>query len=145
MRHLALTAMILMVLLVATGCSSYQAVLPQQQVPLADLSTTSSYEILGPAVGTASGGVLFWVIPVGRENKAATLVSPGGTVFAASLMSSGRYYSDPIISAAIYNAIESFETADALVAPRVSIVSNNYLIYSQKTATVKGKVIRLVP
>jgi len=113
------------------GCSASSAQIPEARVGLSPLSTTASYEIIGDAVGTSSGGRLFFFIPVGTENKTGLIGSGVGTL-------------NPVQSAAVYNAIESVPTADALLAPRFSAVSKNYLIYSEQTVTVKGKAIRYV-
>lgn len=146
LRTLKLSALALAVVVAGVGCTSHAVVAPQRMVGLEPLKTTESYHIVGPAIGTSTGGKLFWIIPIGVERKAACLVSVGQTVSFASRMSSGgRYYMDPVVSAAIYNAVESVEDADAMMSPRVSIETRNYWIYVARTAHVKGKAIRYGP
>lgn len=114
-----------------TGCQSYLNVSPLgavEPVQLAELKTTATYDIIGEAQGSATGGRLFGFIPVGGENK----VGQVGSMIIVN----------PVVRAAIYNAIESVPTADTLLAPRYSIKSSNYIIYSEQTVTVKGKAVR---
>lgn len=97
-------------------------------VPLAELKTSATYDVLGEATGTSAGGKLFGIFRVGGESKVGQL--------------SGTFLVNPVESAAVYNAIESVPTADALIAPRWSKEVSNYVIYMRETVTVKGKAIR---
>ena len=111
-----------------TGCVSLANRAPQGDVALEALKTTATYDVIGDAVGTSSGGVLFGIFNVGGEDKTGQL---GYSILL-----------NPTARAAMYNAIESVPTADALLAPRFSITSENYFIYRKETVTVKGKAIR---
>lgn len=117
--------------IVISGCVSYSSVAPMGgvgAVQLAELKTTATYDIIGDATGSATGGRLFGFIPIGGENKVGQVGSM--MVF------------DPVVRAAIYNAIESVPAADTLLAPRYSVKSSNYIVYSEQTVTVKGKAVR---
>lgn len=111
-----------------TGCVSSFNRMPQGSVALAPLTTTATYDIVGDATGTAKGGWLFGFIPVVGEDKYGQM---GNTLVTSS-----------VEREAMYNAIESVPTADALLAPRFSSTHSNYLVYRSKTVTVKGKAIR---
>lgn len=111
----------------ATGCVSSYNRLSQGCVGLEPLKTTATYDIIGDATGTATGGKLFGFIHVGGEDKYGQL----GNTFLVS----------PVEKAAMYNAIESVPTADSLLAPRFVSKHSNYLVYSSDTVTVKGKAI----
>ncbi len=126
----ALSAVLLSAMLVVfVGCTTYSNVAPRYTVPLDNLATTATYDVIGPALGTSSGGLLFGFIPVGTEKK-------------SGVVADSRPILNPVLRAAIYNAIESVLGADALLAPQWSIESKNYFIYSDVTATVKGKAVR---
>lgn len=56
------------VILLVAGCTSMTNSLPSASVPLEKLKTDATYDVIGPATGTASGGTLFGFIPVGGEN-----------------------------------------------------------------------------
>ena len=114
-----------------SGCVSYSRVAPMsdvEEVQLAELQTTATYDIIGNATGSATGGKLFGFIPIGGEKKFGRV----GSMLTAN----------PVVRAAIYNSMESVPTADALLAPRYAIKSSNYIIYSEQTVTVKGKAVR---
>jgi len=111
------------------GCSTYQINrIPMTSVPLAEMTTTATYDVLGPAIGTSSRGMLFGFIALGGENKSGQLA--------------GMMFMNPVEAAAVYNAIESVPTADALIAPRWEKTTSNYFIYTEEKVTVKGKAIR---
>lgn len=99
--------------------------------PLGAMTTTATYDVIGPAQGTASQTLLFGFIPLGAERKVGTIATG----------SFGQYYS-PITRAAIYDAIEAVPTADALISVRFNRKVDNYFIYSEETVTVKGKAVR---
>ena len=128
MRKYCFMAMLAAALSGATGCVSCFNRAPKTEVALEPLKTTATYDVIGEATGTASGGKLFGFIHVGGEDKYGQL---GGT-FTVS----------PVEKAAMYNAIESVPTADALLAPRFEAKHANYFFYSSETVTVKGKAIR---
>ena len=114
-----------------TGCmtrSNRIAAVTPPAIPLGAVETTATYDIIGEAVGTSSGGKLLGIFRVGGENKVGQI---GGFMLL-----------NPVEAAAVYNAIESVPTADALIAPRWSKTVENYLIYSSERVTVKGKAIR---
>ena len=117
-----------------TGCVS-QANRMAMHAPVLDgMKTTATYDILGDAKGTSTGKVLFGFISIGGEAKKGqdgVAVSP--FPFAGS---------SPVEAAAIYNAIESVPTADALIATRMSKEVKNYIVYKEETVTVKGKAVR---
>jgi len=114
-----------------TGCISYGNRAPSAGVPLEDLKTTATYDVIGDATGTSTGAVLFGIIPIGGENKSGQL---GSMILV-----------NPVEKAAVYNAIESVPTADALLAPRFNTKVSNYIVYKEQTVTVKGKAIRYNP
>lgn len=116
------------ILLGMTGCVSYMNSAPYGFVPLEEMKTTATYDVIGEATGTATGGKLFGFISVGGENKSGQLA--------------GTLQVNPVVRAAIYNAIESVPTADALLAPRYTTKVSNYIVYKEETVTVKGKAIR---
>ncbi|MDD4016518.1 MAG: hypothetical protein PHV28_01115 [Kiritimatiellae bacterium] len=115
-----------------TGCVGYRNSVAQGNLVL-DINTTATYDVIGDAKGTATGATLFGFIPIGGENK-------GGSIGASGMMMLG-----PVEQAAIYNAIESVPTADSLMWPRFQVEVANYIVYSEKTVTVKGKAIRFNP
>jgi len=111
-----------------TGCVSYYSNAPAREVGLDSLKTTATYDIIGDATGTATGGKLFGFISVGGDDKYGQL----GNMILVS----------PVEKAAVYNAIESVPTADALMSPRFEKKRSRYFMYSEETVTVKGKAIR---
>jgi hypothetical protein len=112
-----------------------KAVAPAGALPLQELKTSATYDVIGPATGTASGAVILGFISLGIPNEVGT-INTG--VPAISLC--------PIQNAATYKAIESVKDADALVAPRWHIeTTDNWGVYKKVTATVKGKAIRYNP
>lgn len=111
-----------------TGCVTHMNSVPSGAVPLEELKTTATYDVIGDATGTATGGKLFGLIPIGGENKFGQV--------------GGMIQFNPVAQAAIYNAIESVPTADALLAPRYVRKVSNYVVYCEETVTVKGKAIR---
>lgn len=118
-----------------SGCSSMKAVAPAGALPLQELKTSATYDVIGPATGTASGTVILGFIALGVPNEAGAIATGTPSV---SL--------DPIKNAATYKAIESVKDADALVAPRWHIeTTDNWVVYKKVTATVKGKAIRYNP
>ena len=151
---------LLCVLGMLAGCTAMSNSVPGASVPLEGLDTSASYEIMGPAQGTSTGGVLFWFIPIGRENKSGVVATQLAQAqktkvnfanpfwpfawLANSVSTRTSATLDPIMSAAIYNAIESVPDADALLAPRWQATKKSYFIYSERTLTVKGKCIRIV-
>lgn len=115
-----------------SGCVSYINQVPGAAVPLKPLESTATYDVLGDAKGTATGAYLFGFIPLGMESKSGSI-------------GYGLSMADPVQQIAVYNAIESVPTADALIAPRFDATVSNYIIYREKTVTVKGKAIRYNP
>ena len=112
-----------------------KAVAPGGALPLAALKTTATYDVIGPATGSASGAVILGFISLGVPNEVGVINTGVPTI---SLC--------PIQNAATYKAIESVENADALVAPRWHIeTTDNWIVYKKITATVKGKAIRYNP
>jgi len=157
MRNTVLAVSLLAVVGLVAGCSSMANSVPGVGVPLW-IDTPDSFEIIGRVQGTSTGGYLFGFIPIGVENKTGAIASapsgggqpPGGilrsifpfNLIIAAASSPGGY--DPVARAAVYNAIESVPNADALLAPRWNSLKKNYIIYSEKTVTVKGKAVRFV-
>jgi hypothetical protein len=139
LRKMATVVLAVSLVVLMVGCSTMGNSAPMAIVPLDGLKTTATYDILGPAEGTSTGGYLFWWIPVGVEDKYGAIASgpPGAALFGGGdLMSQ-------VERAALYNAIDKTPGADALIAPRWETVKKNYVIYTEETATVKGKAIRL--
>ena len=114
-------------LMLTAGCVSKSASIPDVGTPDIPFSTTATVDVLGPAQGISSGGILFGFIPIGCEKKSG---------------STGGYNSDPVAKAAVYNAIESVPGADALISPRYKANITNYIVYKKKTVAVQGKAIR---
>ena len=111
-----------------TGCVTHYNSAPYGSVPLEELKTTATYDVIGDAKGTATGGRLFGFIPIGGEGNFGQV----GNMIQLS----------PVARSAVYNAIESVPTADALLAPRYVRKISNYIVYTEETITVKGKAIR---
>ncbi|MDX9794744.1 MAG: hypothetical protein RBU24_14650, partial [Kiritimatiellia bacterium] len=72
------------------GCASFSNKIAQQDIPLEMLRTTATYDIIGDATGTATGGKLFGFISIGGEEKYGQL----GNMILVS----------PVEKAAVYNA-----------------------------------------
>lgn len=128
MKQVCFGAAIVCALVGLTGCITSSERIPGGKVPLEALKTTATYDIIGEATGTATGGKLFGFIPIGGENKFGQV--------------DGMMLVNPVDQAAVYNAIESVPTADALLAPRWAKKVSNYFVYAEETVTVKGKAIR---
>lgn len=117
-----------------TGCIYHGSSVSSPAVGL-EMKSTATYDIIGDATGTSTGAMLFGFIPIGCENKYGEMGQPfyaGGFV----------KFQSPVEAAAIYNAIESVPTADAIMAPRFVREGSNYIVYRKETVTVKGKAIR---
>lgn len=147
---------------VGSGCVSQNSAISAHSVSK-PLGTTATYDVLGDAQGSATGGVLFGFIPVGMERRNGRLgiiperrrLDSKQLAFEIIVWPYGLYELckrssessvgpiDPVESVALYNAIESVPTADMLLMPRYRIERSNYIVYSEKTVTVKGKAIRL--
>jgi len=119
----------------STGCTTMIARVPGAGVPLAEVKTTATYDVLGPVKGSATGATLFGFIPIGS----------GGDTKIGSIAAGFQRPMPPVEGAAVYNAIESLPGADAIIAPRWHVTVNNYLIYQEKTVTVNAKAIRYNP
>jgi hypothetical protein len=122
------------VLLVMTGCTIMQASIPGVGAPLDGLKTQATYDVIGPAKGTATGITLFGFIPLWGwfEVKSGTIASEG--------------FQRPVVGLAAnatYNAIASVPTADTIIAPRWIAKTDNYIIYQKRTVTLEGKAVRL--
>jgi hypothetical protein len=128
MKKLCFMTILASAMIGTTGCVSYSNRMPQGGVALEPLKTTATYDIVGDATGTAKGEWLFGFMRVGGEDKSGQM---GNGLVTSS-----------VEGAAMYNAIESVPTADALLAPRFSSTHSNYFFYRSKTVTVKGKAIR---
>ena len=111
-----------------TGCVTHLNSAPYGSVPLEELKTTATYDVIGAATGTATGGKLFGLIPIGGETNYGQV--------------GNMIQLNPVAKTAVYNAIESVPTADALLAPRFARKVSNYIVYTEETITVKGKAIR---
>jgi len=120
-----------LMLFVFTGCTMMRTSVPSSGVPLGAVSTSATYDIIGPVKGTATGATLFGFIPLGNEKKYGAITTG---IFQGPV--------DPVIANATYNAIVSAPTADALIAPRWSMKVDNYIIYQERTVTLEGKAIR---
>jgi len=144
---------------VCAGCVGYRSSAPGTCMPLRNAKTTASFDVLGNAEGSASGGTLFGFIGIGGERKSGRLGSiPSdekrldgkkvvSSVFFPPLLlywwKTSSSSMDPVEQTALYNAIESVPSADMLLLPRYHVERSNYIVYSEKTVTVKGKAIRL--
>lgn len=131
-RVMLCIAAVLVVTLTA-GCATSIRSAPGA-LPLGAPSTKATYDILGDTEGTSSGILLFGIFKITGESKVGT-ISGGGPVILPC----------PIEAAAVYNAIEAKEGADALIAPRWKMEETNYILWKDKTATCKGKAIRYNP
>ena len=123
-----------LVLFVITGCTMMKTSVPGIAAPLGHVETKATYDVIGPAKGTATGATLFGFIPIGGEQKYGSIAS--GT-FQGPV--------DPLVANATYNAIESVPTADAIITPRWSEKVDDYIIYQERTVTLEGKAVRLNP
>ena len=121
-----------LVVMLTAGCATAIRSTPGV-LPLGDPSTSATYDILGDTEGTSSGILLFGIFVITGESKVGSV--GGGPVL----------FPCPIEAAAIYNAIEAKEGADALIAPRWKMEATNYVLWLKKTATCKGKAIRYNP
>ena len=142
---------------VCAGCVGYRSSAPEACVPLRNAKTTASFDVIGNAEGSASGATLFGFIAIGGERKSGRLGSMptdekrldgkkavSSVLFPPLLLYWWKTSSmDPVEQTALYNAIESVPSADMLLMPRAHVESSNYIVYSEKTVTVKGKAIRL--
>ncbi|MEI8206151.1 MAG: hypothetical protein WCG03_04675 [Kiritimatiellales bacterium] len=112
-----------------------KAVAPGGELPLEKLKTTATYDVIGPATGSASATIILGFIALGVPNEVGAIATGTPSI---SL--------DPVKNAATYKAIESVANADALVAPRWHIeTTDDWVVYKKVTATVKGKAIRYNP
>lgn len=121
-----------LMLLALTGCTMMQTSIPGIGAPLDDIKTQATYDVIGPAKGTATGATLFGFIPIGGEKNFGTIATGGF-----------QRYVDPVVANATYNAIASVPTADAIIAPRWSAKTDNYIIYQERTVTLEGKAVRV--
>ena len=141
---------ILVVMLVASGCAFKSATTVRQEVggfSLEPLPADAKYEITGDTEGSVSGGVCLGCIPVGLPNNMGTFYSAtptnrGCMDVIGGLATAVDFRAD---SAAVYNAIENSGGADFLVAPRFKRDGTNYMIYRSINVTVTGKAARIVP
>jgi len=131
MKHSFVSAIIAGAASFMTGCMSQSTGLPGA-LPLGDIRTTATYEVLGPATGSSSGMTCLGFIPFGGEAKR-------GSIGGGSLMMK------PVEAAAVYNAIESVPGADAIISPRWMTHRENYILFSKDKAIVRGKAIRINP
>jgi hypothetical protein len=140
---------------VFTGCISYQNSTPQAS-PTKKIATTATYDVIGDAKGSATGATLFGFIPIGggdsKSGSLGLMPSEGDKVtgknaallfFFWPALLFGQSALGPVEAEALYNAIDSVPSADMLLCPRYAVESSNYIVYSEKTVTVKGKAIRL--
>lgn len=150
---------VFLALAVCAGCVGYRSSAPEACMPLKNTKTTASFDVIGNAEGSASGGTLFGFIAIGGERKSGRLGSiptderqvDGKKVVSTILFPPALLYwwktsssaMDPVEQTALFNAIESVPTADMLLLPRYHVERSNYIVYSEKTVTVKGKAIRL--
>ena len=132
MKKFSVIVCIALVSMFVSGCMTHSNNLPGTGAPLGEIGTTATYDIIGDAVGTASGGTLLGFISIGVEPKNGQIAG-------------GYPILNPIASAAVFNAIESVPSADAIMAPRFSTKTKNFVIFSESTVTVKGKAIRYNP
>ncbi|MBM4033916.1 MAG: hypothetical protein FJ291_19360 [Planctomycetes bacterium] len=126
-------------LVALAGCTTHYSTAPGTGVPMAPLTTTATYDVLGDATGTATAGYLFYFIPLQAERKVGAI---GGVGLLQQLQGGGL---PATVNAALYQAIEAQPGADAILSPRWRMVSKNYIIYREDTATVKGKAVRYNP
>lgn len=144
----AVLTMVAAATLVLGGCRSAANSAPYAAVPLEELKTTGTYDVLNTTEGSSSGGVLLFFFPIGFEDKRGQSMETGGSanplvsVFesVASVFmpdAEGR-----VRSAALYNAIEAQAGADAILAPRYETETTNYIIYTHVTAKCRGKGLR---
>lgn len=134
LKILRLTVVAALLVALGSGCMMMSSSIPEiSAVPMEEMKTTATYDIIGPAEGTSTGGYLFGFFAVKCENKSGAIGASVGL---------DRLYS-PVQQAAVYNAIESVPTADALISPRFhTTVEKNFFLYREETVTVRGKAIR---
>jgi len=132
MRRYLVIGGILAVVALLSGCTSMANSAPGADLHLREMKTSDTYHIIGPTTGTSTGGYLFGFIPVGMERKSGQVAF--GTFPVGGI--------NPVVRAAVYNAIDAIPEADALIVPRWESLKKNYIVYSELTVTVKGKAIR---
>ena len=154
MKRMALMGLV--VGLGLTGCRALANQAPYAGVPLEELKTKGTYDVLQTAEGSSSGAVLLGIFPIGLEDKRGQEAFPdkrdGGAGFLGippifSFL--GDIFPDAegrVRSAALYNAIEAQPGADALLSPRFNTDTTNYFfIYKEVSAKCRGKAIRYNP
>ena len=120
-------------LFLLAGCSSHSSTVNEASAALTPMESCVKYEIAGDAEGEAKTAVLFGFIHFGDDTSGSIGNGPHG--FFNSV--------DETKSSAIYNAIESSDGADAILAPRYTEERTGFTpIFYIKKATVKGKAIK---
>lgn len=151
MRALALAAAI--GALTLTGCMSAGNTVPARTLHLDTIETTATYDVLQRVEGTSSGTTLLYLIPIGFEDKrgqehAASNDGMNPLVSVADFLF-GWFFefapSERARSAALYNAIESHESADAILAPRYNTETTDFLLFQRVKASARGKAVRYNP
>ena len=116
------------------GCSTNSSVIPVATPNLGEISTSATYDILGPAVGTSTGWYLLGFITLSHDDSVGSIG-----------LGLGQNILNPVQKAALYKAIESVPGADAIIAPRWHRKTTNYFIVTSDEVTVKGKAIQINP
>ena len=125
--------LVVFIALSLVGCAGTHVSLPGA-TPLGGMATSASYEVIGDATGTAEGTVVLGLFTFGDADRRGSIGLGGLMVLP-----------DPIEAAATYDAIASVPGADAIIAPRVTNESTNYIVWREQRSTVRGKAIRIVP
>lgn len=134
MKKIWMTAAVVAVVLVTSGCMSHNV--SQPNAPIAGSVTAdlkANIEVGGEIKGQSSSNILFGVLKISGDSEFADGVTYGGQASAFSLP-------DPVSAikaAAAYKAVKD-SGADLIVAPRYAVSVEDYFIFKAVNVTVTG-------
>lgn len=132
MRKISALFVMVALMSVTFGCQSMANGAPGA-MPLGDIATGATYDVIGPVEGSAEGWVIFGIFALGVPNQGAIAAGGGG-----GLPGLG----DPVKAAAEFDAIQSTD-ADCLLAPRHHSDITNYFIAKKQKTRVWGKAAKI--